>query len=489
MSESEYGDLDVVVVGAGPNGLAAAVTLARAGLRVVVFERAGRAGGGASTAELTLPGFAHDVCSAVHPLALESPFFRAFELDRRISLVRPDISFAHPLDGGAASIAHRDLARTAAGLGRDGVAYARLIGPLARRASQVAEITGGPLLRIPPHPWAAALLGAATAEQGTPAWNLRFRGDAAPALLSGVSAHAILPLPSLAAAGAGIALTAYAHARGWPIPIGGSQAIVDALVRDLEAHGGRLVLDHEVTRLSDLPRARVRMLDLTPRALLAMAGDELPERYRRRLARFRYGQGAAKVDFALSAPVPWRSAELREAPTLHLGGTRAEIAAGEREVARGRHPQSPYVLVSQPSIVDPSRAPSGGHTLWTYTHVPAGSTLDRAEAVIAQIERFAPGFRDTILAVSSRTAVDLEHHNPNYPGGDIAAGAADVRQLLARPVLSPTPWRTPVAGLYLCSSSTSPGPGVHGLAGWHAARTALRDQFGITTAPDLSLDG
>lgn len=489
MSESEYGDLDVVVVGAGPNGLAAAVTLARAGLRVVVFERAGRAGGGASTAELTLPGFAHDVCSAVHPLALESPFFRAFELDRRISLVRPDISFAHPLDGGAAAIAHRDLARTAAGLGRDGVAYARLIGPLARRASQVAEITGGPLLRIPPHPWAAALLGAATAEQGTPAWNLRFRGDAAPALLSGVSAHAILPLPSLAAAGAGIALTAYAHARGWPIPIGGSQAIVDALVRDLEAHGGRLVLDHEVTRLSDLPPARVRMLDLTPRALLAMAGDELPERYRRRLARFRYGQGAAKVDFALSAPVPWRSAELREAPTLHLGGTRAEIAAGEREVARGRHPQSPYVLVSQPSIVDPSRAPSGGHTLWTYTHVPAGSTLDRAEAVIAQIERFAPGFRDTILAVSSRTAVGLEHHNPNYPGGDIAAGAADVRQLLARPVLSPTPWRTPVAGLYLCSSSTSPGPGVHGLAGWHAARTALRDQFGITTAPDLSLAG
>ena len=479
-------DAEAIVVGAGPNGLAAAVTLARAGLRVTVYERAGRPGGGASTAELTLPGFHHDVCSAVHPLAIESPFFRAFELDRRIDLVRPEISFAHPLDDRAV-VAYRDIERTAEGLGRDGAAYARLLGPLARSASAVAETTGNALLRLPPHPVTAARLAFGSAEQGSPLWNLRFREGAAPALLSGVSAHAILPLPSLAAAGAGLALTAYAHGKGWPIPIGGSQSIIAALVADLEAHGGRVVVSHEVRELRELPPARIRILDVTPRAALALAGGELPDGYRRRLARFRYGQAAAKVDFALSQPVPWRDEVLRSAPTLHLGGSRAELAAGEREVARGRHPSSPYVLVSQPSLVDPTRAPAGAHTLWTYTHVPSGSREDRAEAVIAQIERFAPGFRDTILAMSSRSAVDVERHNPNYVGGDIAAGSADLAQLFVRPVLSPTPWRTPARGLYLCSSSTAPGPGVHGLAGWHAARTALRDEFGIRTGPDLSL--
>ena len=478
------GEYDAVIVGAGPNGLAAAVTLARAGLRVVVFERAAVAGGGASTVELTLPGFRHDVCSAVHPLAIESPFFRAFGLERRIQLVRPEASFAHPLDHGSA-IAYRDLARTADGLGRDGRAYAALMGPLARRASEVAETTGGALLRVPRHPLTAVLLGLRTLEQGTHLWNLRFREESAPALLSGVSAHAILPLPTLAAGGAGLALGAYAHARGWPIPVGGSQTIINAMVADLEAHGGRVVTSHEVTDLRELPPARVRLLDLTPRAAVALAGDQMPAGYRRRLERFRYGQAAAKVDFALSAPVPWRDPALRDAPTLHLGGSRAELAAGEREVAQGRHPASPYVLVSQPSLFDSTRAPAGSHTLWTYTHVPAGSRENRAEAVIAQIERFAPGFRDTILAVSSRTAVDVEHHNPNYIGGDIAAGSADIPQLLARPTLSSTPWRTPVRGLYLCSSSTAPGPGVHGLAGWHAARSALRDEFGMP-APDLS---
>lgn len=479
-------EYDAVVVGAGPNGLAAAVTLARAGLRVVVFERAGIAGGGASTAELTLPGFLHDVCSAVHPLALESPFFRAFELERRVDLVTPEMSFAHPLDQGSA-LAYRDLDRTADALGRDGRAYRSLMRGLVERAHEVAVTTGSSLLRMPRHPLTAALLAFRTAEQGTRLWNARFRGEFAPALLTGVSAHAILPLPSLAAAGAGLALTTYAHARGWPIPVGGSQAMMDALVADLRAHGGELVLHHHVSDLRDLPSSRVQLLDVTPRALLSMAGGRLPDHYRRALGRFRYGNAAAKVDFALSAPVPWRDQALREAPTLHLGGSREEIAAGEREVARGIHPASPYVLVSQPSLFDSSRAPGGAHTLWAYTHVPAGSQLDRAEAVTAQIERFAPGFRDTILAVSSRTAVDLEHHNPNYPGGDIAAGAADFTQLFRRPVVSGRPWRTPVPGLYLCSASTTPGPGVHGLAGWHAALAALRDRFGIDVPPDLSV--
>ncbi len=485
---SEGDTVDAVVVGAGPNGLAAAVTLARAGLRVTVFERAASAGGGAATAELTLPGFRHDVCSAVHPLAIQSPFFRRFELERRIDFVTPDVSFAHPLDRGAV-VAYRDLARTAAGLGRDGRAYARLMGPLARSAAEVAATTGGPLLRMPRHPITAARLGMRTAEQGTRLWGLRFREDAAPALLTGVSAHTILPLPSLAAAGAGLALTAYAHARGWALPVGGSQSIVDAMVADLEAHGGRVVTSHEVRDLRELPPARIRLLDVTPRAALAIAGAELPARYRRALARFRYGNAVAKVDFALSAPVPWREEALRAAPTLHLGGARAEIAAGERDVADGRHPASPYVLVSQPSLFDATRAPDGQHTLWAYTHVPAGSREDRAEAVIGQIERFAPGFRDTILAVSSRSAVQVAEHNPNYPGGDIAAGAPDLWQLLRRPVFSRHPWRTPVPGLYLCSASTSPGPGVHGLAGWQAALCALRDEFGITEPPDLSVKG
>lgn len=479
-------EYDAVVVGSGPNGLAAAVTLARAGLRVVVFERAAIAGGGASTAELTLPGFHHDVCSAVHPLALESPFFRAFDLPRRVEFVTPDVSFAHPLDDRSA-IAHRDLDRTAELLGRDGPAYRSLMRGLARRSEEVAETTGGALLRMPRHPLTAMLLALRTAEQGSPLWNVRFREEAAPALVTGVSAHTILPLPGLAAAGAGLALGAYAHARGWPIPVGGSQAIIDALVDDLRAHGGELVLNHHVSDLRDLPDARVRLLDVTPRSLLMMAGSLLPDHYRRALGRFRHGNAAAKVDFALSSPIPWRDPALRDAPTLHLGGTRAEIAAGEREVARGIHPASPYVLVSQPSLFDSTRAPAGAHTVWAYTHVPAGSTEDRAEAVTAQIERFAPGFRDTILAVSSRTAVDLERHNPNYPGGDIAAGAPDLVQLLRRPVLSGKPWRTPVQGLYLCSASTAPGPGVHGLAGWHAARCALRDRFGIDEGPDLSL--
>ncbi len=478
--------LDAVVVGAGPNGLAAAVTLARAGLSVRVYERASAAGGGASTAELTLPGYRHDVCSAVHPMAFESRFFREFGLTQRVEFAVPETSFAHPLDGGRAAVAYRDLERTRESLGRDGDAYARLIGPLAERASAVAEFTGGSLLRLPRDPLTAALFGLRAAEQGSPLWNLRFREDAAPALVTGVAAHTILAQPSIAGAGAGLALAAYGHARGWPIPRGGSQAIVDALVADLRAHGGEVVTDVEVTSLRELPPSRVRLLDTTPAALLSLAGDDVPSAYRATLARFRYGNGVAKVDFALSAPVPWANPEVRTAGTVHLGGTRAEIAAAENAVGRGRHPQRPYVLVSPPSLFDDTRAPAGGHVLWAYTHVPAGSDVDAQDAVIGQIERFAPGFRDTIVALHSRTAADVARHNPNYPGGDISAGAPTMVQLLRRPVLRPDPWRTPIPGLYLCSASTAPGPGVHGLCGWWAARSALSHDFGIPTLPDLS---
>jgi phytoene dehydrogenase-like protein len=305
-------------------------------------------------------------------------------------------------------------------------------------------------------------------------------------MLTGVAAHTILPQPSLTGAGAGLALTAYAHARGWPVPIGGSQSIIDAMVDDLRAHGGEVITDHEVTSLEELSPSRATLLDVTPRAFTRIASRTIPTRYRRALEMFRYGAGSAKVDFALSEPVPWTNPALREAGTLHLGGTREEVAASENAVTRGRLSESPYVLVAQQSRFDDTRAPDGQHTLWTYTHVPADSTADRQEAVIRQIERFAPGFRDTILATSSRTAVDVARHNPNYVGGDIASGAPTFAQLLRRPVLSPDPWRTPIPGVYLCSASVTPGPGVTGLVGWYAALSALRHEFGTRALPDLS---
>ncbi len=482
MSES----YDAIVVGSGPNGLAAAVTLARSGLSVAVYERQTSLGGAASTGELTLPGFRHDLGSAVHPLALESWFFREFGLDRRVPFVVPDASFAHPLDGARAGLAYRDLDRTAESIGRDGGAYARLMGPLVSHLRGVADFTGNALLRIPGDPLAAFFFGIRSLEQGGPWWNARFREETAPAMITGVSAHSILHQPSIAAGGAGLVLATYAHGRGWPIPVGGSQSIADAMIADLRAHGGVVHTGVDVTDLRQLPAARAVLLDVTPRTLLGLMKDRMPFGYRRALERFRYGGGVAKVDFALSGPVPWADPAVASAGTVHVGGTRAEIAAAENAVERGELSDAPYVLVAQPSLFDATRAPEGRHVLWAYTHVPAGSTADREEAIIAQIERFAPGFRDTILASASRTAVDIAAWNPNFPGGDISAGAPSLTQLIGRPVYRPDPWRTPVPGVYLCSSSTSPGPGVHGLAGWQAALSALRHEFGTRLRPDLA---
>ncbi|KSU54142.1 phytoene desaturase family protein [Microbacterium enclense] len=477
---------DAIIVGSGPNGLAAAVTLARAGLSVAVYERSASFGGASSTAELTLPGFRHDVGSAIHPLALESWFFREFGLDRRIRLLVPELSYAHPLDGGRAGLAYRDLERAADGLGVDGPAYARLMRPLVEHLRGVADFTGNALLRVPGDPLAALFFGIRALEQGGPWWNARFREDVAPSLITGVSAHTILHQPSLAAGGAGLVLATYGHGRGWPVPVGGSQSIADAMIADIRAHGGVLRAGVEVTSLDELPPARAVLLDTTPRALIRLAGRRMPAGYRRALERFRYGGGVAKVDFALSEPVPWAHPDIARAGTVHVGGTRAEIAEAENAVARGRLPEAPYVLAAQPSLFDDTRAPRGAHTLWAYTHVPSGSPADREAAIVSQIERFAPGFRDTILASSARTALDVEAWNPNFPGGDISAGAPTLLQLLGRPVYSPDPWRTPMKGVYLCSSSTSPGPGVHGLGGWQAALSALRHEFGTRVRPDLA---
>lgn len=485
--ETPVAEVDAVVVGSGPNGLAAAVVLARAGLSVTVYERADTLGGGTRTAELTLPGFRHDVCSAVHPMAAASEFFQKFELERRIRMITPEVSYAHPLDGGRAGIAFRDLDRTADALGSDGRAWRRTFGSLVDHIADIADMSLTPLVAVPRHPASLVRLGLRVLEQGSPLWSARFRDDVAPAMLTGVAAHAIGRMPSLATSSVGTVLAAHAHAGGWPIPEGGTQAIADAMADDIRAHGGTFVTGQEITSLDELPDARVVLLDVTPRALLRMAGDRLPAGYRRAMRQFRYGDGVAKVDFALSGPVPWANEDARAAVTLHVGGSRAEIARGEADVARGRHPESPYVLVAQPTVVDPTRAPAGSHVLWAYTHVPRGSTIDMSEAITAQIERFAPGFRDVIIATSSISAAEYENYNPNYIGGDISGGALSMLQIARRPILSADPWRTPLAGVYLSSSSAVPGTGVHGMAGYQAARSALRREFG-RAVPQLGID-
>lgn len=478
---------DVVIVGSGPNGLAAGVALARAGLDVTVLERASTIGGGTRTSELTLPGFRHDVCSSVHPMAFTSRFFREFQIERRVELLLGDISYAQPLDGARAALAYHDLERTSEGLGVDRRAWNALMRPLVDHVEGIADFTLSQLLRIPADPVTAVRFGLRVLEQGTPVWNARFRGDEAPALLAGLSAHSIGQMPRLSTSGAGLFLGALAHAGGWPIPRGGSQTIADAMAADIRAHGGRIETDVDVVSRADLPPARATLFDVSPRALLKIFGDDVPARYRRALERFRFGDAVAKIDFALDGEVPWSNPELRAAPTLHLGGTRQEVAAAEASVARGEHADRPYVLVNQPSVLDDSRAPAGKHVLWAYTHVPHGSTRDVSETIIRQIERFAPGFRDRILAQHYSSPASLEQYNPNYVGGDISAGAMTLAQLVKRPVVSRDPWRTPMPGVFLSSSSTPPGTGVHGMAGYWAARSALRHVFG-SAMPALGLD-
>lgn len=485
------------IIGSGPNGLAAAVVLARAGVPVTVFEAADAPGGGTRTAELVEDGVLHDVCSAIHPMALASEFFRQFELERRVTFVVPEASFAHPLDPGTgpAGIAFRSLDRTAADLGADGPAYRALLSPLVQRIDEVQRVAmSGALLGgeawNPRTALAALALGARTLEQGSAAWSLRFTAAQAPAMLTGAIAHGSARLPSLAAAGVGIVLAAQAHARGWPVPVGGSRAISDALLEDLHAHGGHVITGQRIESLDQLRAIgdfEAVLCDTSAPALSRIAGAELPAAYRRRLERMRFGPGSCKVDFVLDGPIPWADERVGAAPTVHIGGPRAEIARAENRVLRGSHPDRPFVLLAQPDLFDRGRNPSDRHAVWSYTHVPNGSTVDASGAVIAQIERFAPGFRDRICSMRVTTAAELAEHNTNYVGGDISSGAVTMPQLLARPVARPVPWRTPVRNLYLASAATAPGPGVHGIAGWRAANDALRRIFGLPT-PDLSLD-
>jgi phytoene dehydrogenase-like protein len=473
---SEDYDHDAVVVGSGPNGLAAAITLAQAGLSVLVLEAAETIGGGARSAELTLPGYIHDVCSAVHPLGAGSPFFRMLPLaEHGLEWIHPPAPLAHPFDDGTAATLERSVEATGETLGRDATAYRKLMAPLVADWDKLAVDLLGPLRLPPRHPLALARFGWHAISSARGLAERLFEDERACALFGGMAAHSMIPLDQPPTAAFGLVIGLLGHAVGWPLPRGGSQRITDALAYYLRSLGGEVVTGVHVQSLDELPRAGAVLCDVTPRQLLRIAGQRLPAGYRRKLAGYRYGPGVFKVDWALDGPIPWQATECTRAGTLHLGGTLEEVAAAERVVWWGEHPEKPYVLLVQPSLFDATRAPAGKHTAWAYCHVPHASTFDMTERIEAQIERFAPGFRDLILARSVKSAVEMEQYNPNYIGGDINGGVQDWGQLFTRPVFRLVPYSTPLKGLYICSSSTPPGGGVHGMCGYFAARAALRD--------------
>ena len=465
---------DAIVVGSGPNGLAAAITVAQAGRSVLVLEANETIGGGARSEELTLPGFVHDTRSAIHPLAAGSPFFSTLPLSEHgLEWVFPPASVAHPLDDGTAIVLERSVEATSEALGVDSNAYKKLMAPFVANWDKLAPSVLGPL-RLPRHPLLLARFGFKAVRSAVSVAQHQFRGERARALFAGLAAHSMLPLEKHVSAGFGLVLGITGHAIGWPIPRGGSQNIADSLASYLRSLGGEIVTDTRVESVDELPQARSILFDLTPRQLIRIVGDRFPSRYRRSLGSYRYGPGVFKMDWALSDPIPWKAEDCARAATVHVGGTMAEIVAAESAVWRGEPPDKPFVLVAQQSLFDPTRAPSGKHTAWAYCHVPNGSSFDMAVRIEGQIERFAPGFRDCILARSAMSPQRIEERNANYVGGDINGGVQDLGQLFTRPTFRRVPYSTPAKGIYICSSSTPPGGGVHGMCGYHAARAALR---------------
>jgi len=467
-------EYDAVVIGSGPNGLAAAVEIAGAGHTVLVVEAADQIGGGTRSSELTVPGHIHDVCSAIHPLGAGSPFLGSLPLrEHGLEWVHAGVPLAHPFDDQPAGVLHRSLEDTAAALGTDANRYRRLMAPLVDRWDRVAGAALSPVLRFPRHPVTLARFGLRAMRSATGLAG-RFRTDAARALIAGNGVHAIARLDQPFTGAVGLVLMAAGHRVGWPMALGGSRAITDALASLLVSLGGSIETGRPIATLGNLPPARAVLFATSPSAMERIAGDRLPARYRRALLRYRHGPGVFKVDWALSEPIPWTDPSCRRAGTVHVGGVMEEIAAAEADVLGGRHPERPFVLLAQQTLFDPSRAPAGRHTAWAYCHVPARSETDQTAAIEAQVERFAPGFRDTIAARHVMGPAAFEAHNPNLIGGDIGGGSFGLRQLVARPALRLDPYRTPAGDLYLCSSSTPPGAGVHGMCGFHAARSALR---------------
>jgi phytoene dehydrogenase-like protein len=476
---------DAVVVGSGPNGLSAAIVLARAGHRVTVLEGSQTLGGGCRSEELTLPGFVHDTCATVHALALISPFLSRVPLaEHGLELVHPDAPLAHPLDDGSAVVLERSVAATAEGLGSDAHAYRRLFDPLVRAAPELMREILGPL-RPPRHPLVMARFGLGALRSAVGLARSRFEGERARALVAGCCAHSMLSLRTPSSASFGIVLMVSAHRVGWPVARGGSQRLADALASHLRSAGGQIETGRWVKTLDEIAGfGATVLLDVTPRHLLRLAGRRLPAGYARRLARYRYGPGVFKLDWALDGPIPWTAPEVARAGTVHVGGTLEEIASSEDAAVGGEHSERPFVLLVQPSLFDDARAPEGKHTAWAYCHVPHGSTRDMTEVIETQVERFAPGFKDLIAGRSALGPAEVEARNPNYVGGDINGGAQDLRQLFTRPVARLCPYSTPVEGLYICSSATPPGGGVHGMCGYWAARAALRGPLGYCSTTD-----
>ncbi len=465
---------DAVIVGSGPNGLAAAITLQRKGFTVLVLEAKDTIGGGLRTKELTLPGFKHDVCSAIHPMAVASPFFANLPLDKfGLRFTHAPIAAAHPFDHGGAAILSRSVQDTIAVLGKDAENYKRLIEPVIASWPDIAADAMGPL-RFPKHPLKMAAFGL-NAIRSADCISKRFETEEAKGLWAGMAAHSIQPLTNWASAAIGLVLSAVGHLHGWPIPIGGSQAIANAMAAYFISLGGNIETNFEVTSLKQIPPAKTILFDVTPKQLLKIAGDEFSGLYKKQLTDYRYGMGVFKVDWALSEPVPFTSDHCRQAGTVHLGNTFNEIALSEQQTSEGTHAEKPFVLFAQQSKFDTSRAPQGKHTAWAYCHVPNGSTVDMTAAIENQLERFAPGFKDTILAKNTMNTAEIQAYNPNYIGGDINGGIIDIRQLYTRPALRISPYRTSKKGIYICSSSTPPGGGVHGMCGFHAAQAVIQD--------------
>ncbi len=467
---SEY---DAIVVGSGPNGFAAAITLAQAGLSVVMYEGKETIGGGMRSAELTEPGFVHDLCSTIQPLAVGSPFFASLPLDKHgLEWVFPEAALAHPFDEGSPALLEKSIANTAATLGADAEAYSRLMSPTVRNWDKLVDSLLGPFM-LPRDPLAMLQFGYVAIRSAQSICHCRFSEERARSFFAGLAAHSILPLNKAATAAFGIILGALGHVIGWPMAKGGSQKIANALASYFKSLGGQIVTNHPIQSLDDLPPSRLIMCDIGPQQLLKIAGDRLPSGYKHRLESYQYGPGVFKIDWALNAPIPWKAKECLRAGTVHVAGTAEEIFLSESQVWKNEVPQKPFVLVAQQSLFDPTRAPAGKHTAWAYCHVPNGSSADMTSIIEAQIERFAPHFRDCIIARSTRSAIQMQEYNANYIGGDINGGAQDIWQLYTRPVARWNPYSTPVKGLYLCSSSTPPGGGVHGMCGYHAAKSAI----------------